>query len=204
VSFNLFVAKAALDHYLRDVAWRYVGEESGDLLLPCDIVEDDRQIPMETMYRLRGEALRWIGGHPYTPRSDGMIEMEIALNDGKSHTLGGCLIMREDGEKVADRRWRITREFNVVRDTVCRTDEVWDGRWALQGGHDKTLEIRALGDAVKDTPWRDTGMPRASLLASPAVWRGDELIAAPVAGLENGWTAEATGRGKFADFLLSR
>ena len=36
------------------------------------------------------------------------------------------------------------------------------------------------------------------------IWRGETLIAAPVAGLSGGWTAEATGRGKFADFLLRR
>ncbi len=30
-------------------------------------------------------------------------------------------------------------------------------------------------------------MPRASLLAKPAVWREDTLVAAPHAGIANGW-----------------
>ena len=37
--------------------------------------------------------------------------------------------------------------------------------------------------------WRATGVPRASLLASPAVWRGDTLIAAPLAGVNDAWQA---------------
>ena len=204
VAQNLFFAKAALDHYLVDTAWRFVDEIDGDLVLPCSIVDEDRQIPFETLFRLRGEALRWIGGASYAPRSAGMIEMDVALQKAKTHTLGGCLITRLEGKRVGDRRWRITREYNAVKDTVTPTTELWDGRWKLDGSHQKSLEIRALGEAVTDTPWRETGMPRASLLASPAVWRGDTLVAAPVAGLANGWTAKATGRGNFSEFLLSR
>ena len=99
---------------------------------------------------------------------------------------------------------RITREFKAVERLTGRTDTPWDTRWHLDGPHADDLEIRPLGEAVKDTPWRETGLPRTSLMASPAVWRGNELISAPVAGLSGGWIAEATGRGKFAEFLLSR
>ena len=75
----------------------------------------------------------------------------------------------------------------------------------LEGPHDASLEVRALGEAVSLCPdWRETGMPRTSLLSSPAIWRNDELISAPLAGFSNGWTAKATGRGNFAEFLLSR
>ncbi len=204
VSFNLFLAKSALDHSLQDVAWRHVEEVSGDLLLPCDVIEEDRQIPMETLYRLRAEALRWVGGGAYAPRSDGMIEMDIALTSAKAYTLGGCLVTREDGARLADRRWRVTRELNAVAGLSGPTDQLWDGRWVLDGPHDDALVVRALGDAVKDTPWRDTGLPRQSLMASPAIWDGETLVAAPVAGLANGWTAKATGRGNFTEFLISR
>ena len=99
---------------------------------------------------------------------------------------------------------RLAREWKAVETHKTPTNQPWDTRWHLDGPHAPDLEIRALGEAVKDTPWRETGMPRQSLLASPAVWRGETLIAAPVAGLTNGWTAQATGRGKFTDFLLRR
>ena len=70
------------------------------------------------------------------------------------------------------------------------------------GPHAPDLEVRVLGDAVSTlTGWRDVGVPRASLMASPAVWRGDCLIAAPVAGYNQGWSAQIVA--DFASFLLS-
>jgi len=39
----------------------------------------------------------------------------------------------------------------------------------------------------------ETGSPNAALAASPSVWRGDELVAAPLAGMANGWSAELIG-----------
>jgi len=44
--------------------------------------------------------------------------------------------------------------------------------------------------------WRTTGLPRASLLASPALWRGGDLVAAPLAGRPDGWQAETVGGGQ--------
>jgi tRNA(Ile)-lysidine synthase len=204
VANNLSVARSALEMIVQDVAHRYVAEDRGDLILPGDTPEDDRVIPYEITFRLRRHAIRWIGGGDYSPRSDSMIELDMAIDRGATHTLGGCVFTRRKGRSPSETRWRITREFNAVKDLATRTDALWDGRWRLAGPHAPDLEIRALGEAVKDTPWRETGMPRASLMASPAVWRGESLVAAPVAGRPDGWTAEATGRGNFADFLLRR
>lgn len=201
---NLYIARSALESITRDIACEFVEEDRGDLILPDDLPRDDRLIPHEIMYRLRRHAIAWVAGGDYPPRSDGMTELDIAINRGKSHTLAGCVFAIEGKTRLTGARWRITREFNAVRGLATPTTALWDGRWHLEGPHAATLGIRALGEAVKDTPWRETGMPRASLMASPAVWRGETLVAAPVAGLTEGWTAEATGRGKFADFLLRR
>ncbi|MDJ0827307.1 MAG: tRNA(Ile)-lysidine synthetase, partial [Rhodobacter sp.] len=68
------------------------------------------------------------------------------------------------------------------------------------------LQVRALGEiGLRNCPdWRDTGMPRVSLLASPAIWRDNELIAAPLAGFPNGWRAElAQSAADFAQSLIS-
>ena len=205
VAHNLFIARAALDAVVQDVIDRYVVEESGDLILPDDLPEEGRlPIPGEILFRLHRRAIQWIGGGDYPPRSDAMIALDCAMNEGKTHALGGCIFCQCEETQSNTKRWRITREYNAVKDLAGPTDHLWDGRWLLDGPHDEGLEIRPLGEAVKDTPWRETGLPRQSLLASPAVWRGETLMAAPVAGLPNGWTAEATGRGKFADFLISR
>lgn len=200
VAQNIWLAKATLEHYVRDVQSKYVTELCGDLLLPDSLPDKSGElIPHEIMFRLRREAIRWIGGADYVPRGDAMETLDIAMHRRETHTLGGCVFM-----PMKDRKCRVIREYNAVKGLVSPTCEPWDGRWVLDGPHDPALQIRALGEAVKDTPWRETGAPRASLMATPAVWQGSALIAAPVAGMSNGWTAEATGRGTFAAFLLSR
>ena len=204
VAHNIGRARFALEHYVWQEARDYAVEDRGDLILPNEIPDREHAIPPEIVFRLRRAALQWVGGNPYPPRGEAMTEADMALHDGKSHTIAGCLASPVKGAKFWQNRWRITREFNAVKDPATPTDALWDGRWTLEGPHAPDLEIRALGEAVKDTPWRETGMPRASLMASPAIWRGDALVAAPLAGFSNGWTARATGRGKFADFLLSR
>lgn len=204
VAHNLWQARTALDHYVRQEARNFVVEESGDLILPTEFPDQDHTIAPEIVFRLRREALRWVGGETYSVRADAMSDAVDAMRNGKPHTLSGCLLTPIEGEKHWQTRWRIAREFNAVKDLSTPTDVVWDGRWSLDGPHAPDLEIRALGEAVKDTPWRETHVPRLSLMASPAVWRGKTLVSAPVAGLSNGWSASATGRGTFAQFLLSR
>jgi len=118
---------------------------------------------------------------------------------GKQRTLHGCLIMPQDAEV------RITREFQAVANLACPPTEPWDGRWVLSGLAQKGHELRALGETglAQCPDWRATGLPRASLLASPAVWDGEKLVAAPLAGLAQGWTAELL-RGEesfYADIL---
>lgn len=204
VAHNVAMARFALRHYAWQEARDFADLDRGDLFLPTEFADRDHTIPPEVMFRLRRAALQWIGGADYPVRTDALREAEAALREKKPHTLAGCLVSPFTSEKPLQDVWRITREFNAVRDLAAPADALWDGRWRLEGPQAPDLEIRALGEAVKDTPWRETGMPRASLMASPAVWRGDDLVAAPVAGLENGWRASATGRGSFADFLLSR
>ncbi|MDP3860437.1 MAG: tRNA(Ile)-lysidine synthetase, partial [Phaeovulum sp.] len=64
-------------------------------------------------------------------------------------------------------------------------------------------EVRALGEAgLRLCPdWRASGRPRAALAADPALWRGPDLVAAPLAGFANGWRAEPARNGD--DFLAS-
>ena len=205
VSHNLWIAKSALNHAVYDAVSTYGIEDRGDLILPGDAPELCKLLTHEIEFSMRLEAIRCVAGAEYTPRSDAMIELDIGLQESGSNTLGGCMFHTVKGRKIYERRYRITREYNAVKDTVSSTEALWDGRWALEGPHDADLQVRALGEAVKDCPeWRQTGLPRQSLLATPAVWRGDELVAAPVAGLKNGWEASATGRGSFTQFLLSR
>ena len=204
VARNMGAAREALEHYVRREAARIASEENGDVILAAQASGQGHHVPREILFRLRRHALTWVGGGAYPPRSDAMLELDNALQDEGRHTLAGCIVTRGSDVRDDPGPWRISREFNAVKNMSGPTDRPWDGRWILEGPHSEGLEVRALGEAVKDTPWRETGMPRQSLLASPAIWRGATLVAAPVAGLAGSWTAKATGRGKFDEFLQSR
>ncbi len=196
VCYNLALVRSDLDLRARDAFVAAGDAENGDIILRFPGFREAAG-GSEVLRRTFVAALRWVSGEDYPPRSDALGDLVAALRKGETRTLHGCLV-------TAAREVRFSREYNAVKDEATPTDRLWDGRWHLDGPHAQGLEVRALGDAVKDTPWRATGMPRQSLLSSPAIWQGETLIAAPVAGLSNGWTAEATGRGKFTEFLISR
>jgi tRNA(Ile)-lysidine synthase len=151
------------------------------------------QAPADIRRRLLVGAIVWMSGAIYPPRRDDIARLLRDLGADTRQTLGGCLIERR-GPTI-----RLTREARAVETLTCASDAVWDQRWQLIGPHHPALTIRALGRAVADCPdWRATGMPRNSLLASPAIWHGDTLVAAPVAGYNTGWQARIV-----ADFATS-
>lgn len=168
----------ALAHYTAAEARRLARIEAGDLLLA-----DDPDLPAEIRRRLHLAALQWIAPAPYPPRNAALEAMQAALADSGTATLAGCLVTREPG------RLRFTREPRAVAGTACATTGTWDDRWRLAGPHAPELQVRALGEGVSATPWRATGLPRRSLQSSPAIWQGEALVAAPLAGLPEGWTA---------------
>ncbi|WP_422047842.1 tRNA lysidine(34) synthetase TilS [Shimia sp.] len=143
-------------------------------------------LPDALKSRLLADALGAVSGNLYRPRFktlSGVWNIEVPK------PLHGCLVIPKAG------RLRITREWQAVKDLRTSTDSLWDGRWrlaALVEGNETGLEIAALGEAgLADVPdWRATGRPRQSLLSSPAIWQGSKLIAAPIAGLSNGWDAQ--------------
>ncbi len=192
---NLSLAAMELRDRAREIAQKICKEPAGDVVFDRAAL---RRLNPDMQHRLFSKALMFVSSEPYPPRSDAMYEAEASMYAGRNHTLHGCLIL------TTDMTIRITREFKAVERVTARTSALWDSRWSIDGPHDNAFDVRALGEAVKDTPWRETGMPRQSLMSSPSVWQNETLIAAPVAGLGGGWTAHATGRGNFADFLLRR
>ena len=172
----------ALRHYAQIEARRYIVQDEGDLVLRLGLTGP---LPEEIKRRLWLAAIPWINQASYPPRHKALFQVLSDVADGDVVTVGGCLITRKSDD------WRVTREYQAVRDLSTPTDQIWDGRWQLEGPHAPYLQIRALGDGVRGCPdWRATGFPRASLIATPAVWQEDTLIAAPLAGLSNGWRAQ--------------
>ncbi|WP_420861107.1 tRNA lysidine(34) synthetase TilS [Algirhabdus cladophorae] len=187
VSTNLSSAKSALEFYAMDAARDVDVTAAGDVILP-----DPRKSPRptDTNRRLLVAALRFVSGKGYAPRQSALDELEAALFDQSSVTLHGCVVSRHSGPQTQP-RLVVSREGNTVKDTRCRVDQIWDGRWKLTGPTLKNTEIRALGEAIKDCrDWRDTGLPRTSLMSGPSIWQDNQLISAPLAGFNPQWQAQ--------------
>lgn len=181
------LARVTADH-----ARRLVTEDRGDLLVDRDGLF---AAPSDIVTRLMAAALQWVSGQGYRPRYAALKALLRDMDRGRGGTLHGCLV-RPEGKGTI----RIAREARAVAACVAAPGETWDGRWTVAGPFREGDEIRALGEALDGVPgWREAGMPRNSLMASPAVWRGGRVIAAPLAGYGTGWTLEpAKSRGDFA------
>jgi tRNA(Ile)-lysidine synthase len=195
VALNLRDASDALGQMASDFARAKVRTAGGDLIFDRTAL---RRQPAEIARRLVGHALMFVASADYPPRREPLETVMEQLRTTGNTTLHGCLVT------VSDMTMRIAREHAAVAKLRGPTNAIWDRRWHLTGPHAADLHLRALGEAVRACPaWRETGLPRATLMASPSVWRGEVLVAAPVAGMANGWTAEAPGVRDFARALIS-
>jgi tRNA(Ile)-lysidine synthase len=158
--------------------------DGGDVVLDQAVLST---LPEALVLRLVAEALQEVSGAPYKPR---FRALQSAVTASKPTSLHGCLLL------PARQELRITREWAAIQKTRCCVSDLWDGRWRVEApeGYDTDgLHIGALGErGIQEIEnWRLVGRPRQSVLSSPAVWRGETLVAAPLAGLENAWQAVA-------------
>lgn len=183
VARNMAQVRDALAWYAFVAARDLIEADAGDLLID---LRGFRVLPEETARQLLARAVQWVGGADYPPRRVPLASALDAIRRGGSAGLGGCLVLRRGG------RIRVCREHAAVRDLSVPAGEVWDGRWQLTGGDPEGYRIAAVGqEGLGQCPkWRETGRPAVALIASPGVWRGAHLVAAPLAGKAQGWTAE--------------
>ena len=190
----LSIARNALNHALGEAVNRHVTETAGGLSIEHAAYA---ALPMEIRRRFLIAAIAWLSGDDYAPRAGKQANLLFAVNANKDATLNGCRFRGKGGAVT------IHREPKAVSLVVSHPDQLWDNRWRVDGPSEPGLEVRALGLAglrgCKD--WRDTGISRDALIVSPAIWRGHVLIAAPLAGLANGWTAQIDAG--FGSFVIS-
>ncbi|MBN8632456.1 MAG: tRNA lysidine(34) synthetase TilS [Rhodobacterales bacterium] len=172
VAGNLARAQEALAVQLAR-AGRWVEERAGALRFDAGLWGEPGEVQRQAVVA----ALLWLNGAEYAPRAAEVERLVAALAGGRDATLAGCR---------ARKGW-LMREPRAVGAAV-QVGDVWDGRWLVEGPEG---EVRALGAEglrlVKD--WRATGLPREVLLVTPGVWRGETLLAAPLAQHSAGWQA---------------
>lgn len=186
VADQMRTARTALELQTEAAARQIARIEGGDVVI-------DRQgfqaQPFEIRRRLLVGALGWVGSADYGPRAASVQALLTAIAAGQGGTLAGCRVT------LRATTLRVAREWQAVRGTVTAPGQVWDRRWRVTGPDFNGLDVRALGEkglsAAGD--WRTSGLPRASLLASPSVWRDEILVAAPLVRTAAGWTAELAG-----------
>jgi tRNA(Ile)-lysidine synthase len=186
IAANMAQARDALDWYTFLAARDCVTIDGGDVVLDR---RSFRILPEEIARRLFVRAVMWINGVAYPPRRGAVTGALAAIRQGKSATLAGCQSV------VQPNTIWICREFDPVRRLRVPASQTWDRRWRMYGRGAAGCEIRALGrrGLMECADWRGTGRPRAALIASPAVWNGEGLVAAPLAGLSAGWQADLVG-----------
>lgn len=182
VSRHLAEVRTSLYWYVFLAAQSHLRFQSGDVYIGR---KGFRTLSRDVARRLLQQVLMWISGAEYPPRGRALDLMLEAIRGGTGMTLQGCVM------NILDNELHFTREERAVAEMRVAAGEIWDNRWRLIGPEDKDCEIAALRQEglAQFVDWRATGLPELSLRAAPAVWRKGHVVAAPLAGLSNGWCA---------------
>lgn len=174
VARHLAQVQAALTVQVAAVARQRVVETAGALRFDAALWSE----PVEVQRQVVLAGLQWLSDAGYAPRAAEVARLMQAMAAGQDATLTGCR---------ARSGW-LMREPRAVGGPVP-VGALWDGRWRVAG---PAGEVRALGaDGLRQvTDWRKTGLPREVLVVSPAVWQGETLLAAPLAGFSAHWQAK--------------
>ena len=145
------------------------------------------ELPDEVKYRLAAQALRFRSGAVYKPRFAALRRCLDAVSGGGSATLSGCAMVRTSGGGLL-----VARELAACPPPV-ELGDAWDGRWTIEGYDSPNgAVVGALGERGlrQCADWKSFGLPRISMLCSPALWSGEgKLLSAPLAGEMRGWRA---------------
>ncbi len=182
-------AREALRARAVDVAQDVVTEHpSGTLIFARNRFA---QIERDTQMRLMSAALGWVSGATYRPRQaalEGALDRALA---GGACTLSGAKI--EAGRAALF----VFRELAAV--TGGGAAGLWDRKWRISGADSP---VRPLGEAVSSfAEWRETGVPRAALMAMPALFEGGACVATPVLSVNSDCQMQIDT--SFSEFLLS-
>ena len=137
--------------------------------------------PEELRLRLLAGALGWIGGAVYRPRLESLcaLDAEMTKHEAGGRCLQGVQFVPDGAHMILVRETAACESLSLEKDAETL---LWDGRWRLRGDLRAGDDIAPLGAAglAQCSDWRETGWPRAALMATPGQWRDGRLIAAPM------------------------
>lgn len=183
VAANMQAARDVLERAAEQALRQHAVSIEGAVKLGSGLLSE----PIELQRRVLSYCLSWVAPSAPAARGEALLRTLSDIANGTDATLQGCLIQTK-GDVI----W-VLREPNAVAGLTSRPEQVWDARWKVSGPaetgdfHVAALTETALNDCKS---WRDSGLPRAFFLSSPAIWQGKRLIAAPKAGYANGWSAD--------------
>ena len=190
VAEHMAQARTALD-WQTYLAARDIAKVDAGAIVICE--RKLRILPHEIQRRLFVSAVNWISNETYPARHAAITSLMQALRKGQAATLEGCHARRVGGQIG------VFRDHNAVKNVQPPPDELWDARWHLTTADTsdkwRNVTVRALGKEGLEqcVDWRASGRPHAVLLSTPAVWRGDVVVAAPLAGWSQKWHADVIG-----------
>lgn len=183
VAHNLASAREALSWQTFLMAKNAVHAEGGCIVIDRKLF---RTFHDEIARRLLVHSLKWVATARYGPRRATATRVLEAIRHAKVFTLHGCHVGGNEGTI------RIYREYNAIKDHIVHSSSIWDNRWKLVGPAVPGAVLRALGtEGLRQCRnWRETNLPADVLMATPALWQGEVLIAAPFAGQPREWSIE--------------
>ena len=154
------------------------------------------ELPNETRLRLTASAIKRASNSCYRPRIAALAAGLESVRAGRKFTLAGCLLV-----PTGKSGFSVVRELAACGPSVAAC-QVWDQCWQLDGPPPPPGScIGPLGEGglLECVGWRSTGRLKECLVSSPALRKDGQLLAAPFAGLPNGWRFWRTGSGLAAN-----
>lgn len=174
---GLQLARAALEQATQDAAHKCCHPSVyGTVKIDLECLQS---CPLDIQYRVLSHAIRWVSGAEYRSRFTALKSVYELLQQGKSQTLAGCYI------KVQRTKHLIVMRELAAMPAVPLENGCFDGRWQVSAENVlHGVNIRPLGEkGLKQLEnWRDLAVLRDVLLQTPAAWRDEIVISAPLAG----------------------
>ena len=179
---DLAGARQALDYRVRQLMTRHISvAKTGSLRVDWQGLSAE---PFDFQRRVLMQCFGAIAGAGYPPRATAMTALFQHLTEGKRSTLAGCIVGFVGADLEISREPKAMSIYDVSGEVLGEAF-VYDNNWQIEitgdAGDIAGMQLRPLGETgiLLCKNWRDTGLSRQALAATPALWQGDSLIAAP-------------------------